>query len=237
MRMFGVRGEILGSFARVLRSTTSEVCGARIIALFTRARYDHSLTVERMQSTYTLANLRIPYGGVPRGCIAESPWPLGRRVVEGMATNPQKPPITCFSGVGLKHARRILARSHSTSIGGFRLRVINPVTSVSSTSGRATPSSALRAQQVASYRSCDPLPGGIPRRGIKTKVKTKVKPWSSWKRRFRITSSGAFQRKQKGKRHKAFSKSPQQRMRLRATRLVHASLVKPMRKLGFKLRS
>lgn len=237
MRTFGARGEILGSFARVLRSTTSEVCGARTMALFTRARCDHSLTAERMQSIHMLANLRILHGGVPRGCKVESPLPLVRRVVECMVTNPRKPPITCSSGVSLKHQRRILATSRSAPTAGFQLRVIHPITSVSSTSGRATPSSALRALQLASYRSCDPLPSGIPRRGIKTKVKTKVKPWSSWKRRFRITSSGAFQRKQKGKRHKAFSKSPQQRMRLRATRLVHASLVKPMRKLGFKLRS
>jgi ribosomal protein L35 len=67
-------------------------------------------------------------------------------------------------------------------------------------------------------------------------VKTKIKPYSSWKRRFQVTASGLFKRKQKGKRHKAFSKSPAQRMRLRGDRLVHESLVKPMKKLGFKLR-
>jgi ribosomal protein L35 len=67
-------------------------------------------------------------------------------------------------------------------------------------------------------------------------MKIKIKPYSSWKRRFQITKSGLFKRKQKGKRHKAFSKSPAQRMRLRGDRLVHESLVKPMRKLGFKLR-
>ena len=67
-------------------------------------------------------------------------------------------------------------------------------------------------------------------------VKTKIKPYSSWKRRFQVTASGLFKRKQKGKRHKAFSKSPAQRMRLRGDRLVHETLVKPMKKLGFKLR-
>ena len=57
------------------------------------------------------------------------------------------------------------------------------------------------------------------------------------KRRFtQVTASGKFKRKQKGKRHKAFSKSPAQRMRLRGDRLVHETLVKPMKKLGFKLR-
>ena len=67
-------------------------------------------------------------------------------------------------------------------------------------------------------------------------IKTKIKPYSSWKKRFRITASGEFQRKQKGRRHKSFSKSPKQRMRLRAVRLVHTTLVTPMRKLGYKLR-
>ena len=43
-------------------------------------------------------------------------------------------------------------------------------------------------------------------------------------------------RKRKGKRHCAFAKTPKQRMRLRSTTLVHASLVQNMRKLGFKLR-
>ena len=70
------------------------------------------------------------------------------------------------------------------------------------------------------------------RRGLKTKIKG----YSSWKRRFQMTATGKFIRKQKGKRHKSFGKSPKQRMRLRATRLVDASLTKPMKKLGFKLR-
>jgi ribosomal protein L35 len=75
-------------------------------------------------------------------------------------------------------------------------------------------------------------------RGMKTKAlsKTKIKPYSSWKGRFQITAKGKFIRKQKGKRHKSFGKSPKQRMRLRATKLVHKSLVAPMKKLGFKLR-
>ena len=66
-------------------------------------------------------------------------------------------------------------------------------------------------------------------------VKTKIKPYSSWKRRFQLTAKGNFVRKQKGKRHKAFSKTPKQRMQLRGTKLVHKTLVQPMRKLGFKL--
>ena len=67
-------------------------------------------------------------------------------------------------------------------------------------------------------------------------MKIKIKPYSSWKRRFQVTASGKFKRKQKGKRHAGRSKPPAQRMRLRGDRLVHETLVKPMKKLGFKLR-
>eukprot|EP00227_Mantoniella_beaufortii_P015521 CAMPEP_0197577988 /NCGR_PEP_ID=MMETSP1326-20131121/2406_1 /TAXON_ID=1155430 /ORGANISM="Genus nov. species nov., Strain RCC2288" /LENGTH=215 /DNA_ID=CAMNT_0043141133 /DNA_START=89 /DNA_END=736 /DNA_ORIENTATION=+ len=67
-------------------------------------------------------------------------------------------------------------------------------------------------------------------------MKQKIKGYSSWKGRFQITSSGKYIRKQKGKRHKAFSKTPKQRAQLRSTKLVHKSLVQPMKKLGFKLR-
>jgi ribosomal protein L35 len=73
--------------------------------------------------------------------------------------------------------------------------------------------------------------------GAGGKTKTKIKPWSSYKGRFQVTGSGKkILRKRKGKRHCAFAKTPKQRMRLRSTTLVHASLVQNMRKLGFKLR-
>jgi len=67
-------------------------------------------------------------------------------------------------------------------------------------------------------------------------MKTKIKPYSSWKARFRATATGKYARKQKGKRHKASSKTLRQKMLLRATKLVHNSLVQPMKKLGFNLR-
>lgn len=73
--------------------------------------------------------------------------------------------------------------------------------------------------------------------GAGGKTKTKIKPWSSYKGRFQVTGSGKkILRKRKGKRHCAFAKTPKQRMRLRSTTLVHASLVQNMRKLGFKMR-
>ena len=43
--------------------------------------------------------------------------------------------------------------------------------------------------------------------GQKRQYGRKIKPLSSWKRRFQITSDGKYLRKQKGKRHKSFSKS------------------------------
>ena len=65
--------------------------------------------------------------------------------------------------------------------------------------------------------------------------KTKIKPYSSWKLRFQRTATGKYARKQKGKRHKAFAKSPSQRMHLRATKLLHQTLQRSMKKLRFRL--
>jgi len=66
------------------------------------------------------------------------------------------------------------------------------------------------------------------------KTRTKIKPYSSYAYRFKLSGSGTkILRKQKGKRHCAFSKTPKRRRMLRKTALVHASLVGPMKKLGF----
>jgi len=67
-------------------------------------------------------------------------------------------------------------------------------------------------------------------------MRNKIKGYSSWKGRFQKTANGHFKRQQKGKRHKGFSKTPKQRMQLRASKLVHKSLVQPMKKLNFKAR-
>ena len=64
---------------------------------------------------------------------------------------------------------------------------------------------------------------------------SKLKPLSSWKRRFQITSDGKYIRKQKGKRHKSFSKSRKRRLRLRTSKLVHRAFMSPIKKMGFAL--
>ena len=71
--------------------------------------------------------------------------------------------------------------------------------------------------------------------GQKRQYCRKIKPLSSWKRRFQITSDGKYLRKQKGKRHKSFSKSRKRRLHLRASKLVHKSYVSPIKKIGFAL--
>ena len=71
--------------------------------------------------------------------------------------------------------------------------------------------------------------------GQKRQYCRKIKPLSSWKRRFQITSDGKYLRKQKGKRHKSFSKSRKRRLHLRASKLVHKSCVSPIKKMGFAL--
>ena len=71
--------------------------------------------------------------------------------------------------------------------------------------------------------------------GQKRQYGRKIKPLSSWKRRFQITSDGKYLRKQKGKRHKSFSKSRKRRLHLRASKLVHKSYVSPIKKMGFAL--
>lgn len=68
-----------------------------------------------------------------------------------------------------------------------------------------------------------------------SKTSTKIKGYSSWKSRFSVTASGLFRRKQKGKSHMGFSKTPKQRRQLRGTKLVDKTLERPMRKLGFNM--
>jgi len=72
--------------------------------------------------------------------------------------------------------------------------------------------------------------------GHRRLLSCKLKPLSSWKRRFQITSNGKYLRKQKGKRHKSFSKSRKRRLRLRASKLIHSSSLSPLKKMGFALR-
>lgn len=72
--------------------------------------------------------------------------------------------------------------------------------------------------------------------GHRRLLSCKLKPLSSWKRRFQMTSNGKYLRKQKGERHKSFSKSRKRRLRLRASKLIHSSSLSPLKKMGFALR-
>ncbi|CEF96630.1 Ribosomal protein L35 [Ostreococcus tauri] len=66
------------------------------------------------------------------------------------------------------------------------------------------------------------------------KTSTKIKSYSSYRFRFKMSGSGRkIMRKQKGKRHCAFAKTPKRRRMLRKTTTVDATLVQPMKKLGF----
>ena len=71
---------------------------------------------------------------------------------------------------------------------------------------------------------------------LSRKLSYKLKPLSSWKRRFQITSTGKILRKQKGKRHKSFSKSRKRRLRLPTPKLVHQASATHIKKTGFALR-
>eukprot|EP00271_Cylindrocystis_brebissonii_P007828 TRINITY_DN2163_c0_g1_i1.p1 TRINITY_DN2163_c0_g1~~TRINITY_DN2163_c0_g1_i1.p1 ORF type:complete len:318 (+),score=7.63 TRINITY_DN2163_c0_g1_i1:351-1304(+) len=73
-------------------------------------------------------------------------------------------------------------------------------------------------------------------RGFSSKMKpkkTKIKPYSSWKRRFKLLANGEFKRWREGKRHNASLKSPKQRRQLRRPSIVFSGLKQPMIKLGF----
>ena len=116
------------------------------------------------------------------------------------------------------------ARAFGTSAMGGR--ALGATTATAATTSRTN---AMRTRARAYARKVVVGAGG--------KTKTKIKPWSSYKGRFQVTGSGKkILRKRKGKRHCAFAKTPKQRMHLRSTTLVHASLVQNMRKLGFKMR-
>ena len=122
------------------------------------------------------------------------------------------------------HLGRVSSGSRALWTGGARDTALD--------AGRGLIASPGATWAVLASRAAKPGALAVQTRG----VKIKIKPYSSWKRRFQVTALGKFKRKQKGKRHKAFSKSPAQRARLRGDRLVHETLMKPMKKLGFKLR-
>lgn len=72
------------------------------------------------------------------------------------------------------------------------------------------------------------------RRGFASKLKkTKIKSYSSYKRRFKLLASGEYKRWRPGKRHNAKLKTPKQRRQLRRPSIVSPGLKRAMRKLNF----
>lgn len=63
--------------------------------------------------------------------------------------------------------------------------------------------------------------------------KYKIKPYSSFKSRFKILKDGQIRRWHAGKRHNAHSKSKISKRRLRLPALVHPAYAKVMKKLNF----
>lgn len=64
--------------------------------------------------------------------------------------------------------------------------------------------------------------------------KTKIKPYSSLKRRFKLLANGEFKRWKAGKRHKATVKTKKQRRQLRKPSVVSPGLAYAMKKLNFQ---
>lgn len=77
------------------------------------------------------------------------------------------------------------------------------------------------------------LNGPMGRRGFASSGKTKVKPYSSMKRRFKLLANGEYKRWRSGKRHNASTKTKKQRRQLRRPSIVPHGLKQPMKYLGF----
>lgn len=92
------------------------------------------------------------------------------------------------------------------------------------------------------------LPGTVGRwqqssvRGFATKLRPrftgcKLKPYSSYKERFKMTGTGKIRYMRPGAVHKHFNKSRRQNAELSKTKVLYETYAKTMRKLGFKMRS
>lgn len=64
----------------------------------------------------------------------------------------------------------------------------------------------------------------------------KLKPYSAFKRRFKLTGGGQIRYMRPGHVHKRFNKSSTQLQKLAKTQLVHSSWAKTMKKIGFVMR-
>lgn len=63
----------------------------------------------------------------------------------------------------------------------------------------------------------------------------KLKPYSSYKERFKLTGTGKVLFPGLGHVHKRFNKGRQQRLRLSKTKVLHLAYAKTMKRLGFKM--
>ena len=138
----------------------------------------------------------------------------------------------------LSRGGRSVVASTSTSTSASTMTAMAAVRRMmSATMMSATVSSAVRMTKSAVKATTQTWTRGIKKVAVGAggKTKTKIKPYSSYKGRFKLTGSGKkVLRKHKGRRHCAFAKTPKQRRQLRASTLVHESLLQPMRKLAFK---
>ncbi|KAG0603458.1 hypothetical protein M758_10G096100 [Ceratodon purpureus] len=71
------------------------------------------------------------------------------------------------------------------------------------------------------------------RRMLSKLKKTKVKAYSSYKKRFRGMANGEYKRWRSGKRHNAHSKTNKQKRQLRRPSIAPLALAKVMKKLNF----
>lgn len=62
---------------------------------------------------------------------------------------------------------------------------------------------------------------------------SKLKPYSSYKERFKTTATGLIMYKRPGHRHKRFNKGPHRNRQLRRTQLVTNAYTATMQRLGF----
>ncbi|KAJ7286679.1 hypothetical protein O6H91_Y322000 [Diphasiastrum complanatum] len=116
--------------------------------------------------------------------------------------------------------------SSSSSSGGIHLGLRGPILEPTNVvpiwvgfrlDWRWPPASSLQVKQCRTFA---------------TKLKKpKIKPYSSYKWRFKLLANGLYKRWRSGKRHNAHSKTPKQRRQLRRPSVAPPALAKVMKKL------
>lgn len=76
---------------------------------------------------------------------------------------------------------------------------------------------------------------GFAARGLKPEfVGGKLKPYSSYRERFRVEAGGRIRCQRPGHRHKRFVKGPKRNRKLRQRMTLHDAYARTMKKLGFR---